>query len=218
MDLSVNLVIDLVLAGILLIFVIIGIIRGLIKSVLNFIGTLAAVVGGAVLAEKFTKPVAEWLYPSVQEKILDRLRLEDLGLSAPGNHSSLSTLLPSLTGNVRAVVEEAAMNILSGVVRVVLFLIFFILLILAVKLLAFLLSKLFELPVLETFNRMGGAIFGLVEGMLILYLIVYLAPRFGLTWLQDNADGTYLLNFLLHVSPLEWWDFLKLQGMMLLPR
>ena len=210
-------IIDLSIAAVLLIFVIIGLVRGLIKSVLNFIGTLASVIGAAYLSELFTPAVTEFLWPKVKENIIDNLDLSGLDLGSKSSGGTISSLLPDLSSGVRTAIETLGMNILTTTVRIVLFIVLFILCLILVKVLAFALGKLFELPVLNTFNRAGGALFGLVEGMLIVYLIIFLAPKLNFTWFTDNAEGTLLLNFFLNVSPLEWIDFLKLKSLELMP-
>jgi uncharacterized membrane protein required for colicin V production len=218
-SLSTAAIIDLVLLGVLLIFIIVGTVRGLIKSVLNFAGTILAVIGAAILSGIFTPKAVELLYPHFQDRILNKLDLEAMGFGdLAGGATPLSGLFPTLNKSIQETVQAAGMSILTGVVRVVLFLLFFVICALLVKLLSSLLSGVFELPVLKSFNRLGGALFGLIQGMLILYMLIYLAPKIGITWLNDHSEGTLLLNFLINVSPLEWIDFLKLKSIELIPK
>ncbi len=218
-SLSTAAIIDLVLLGVLLIFIIVGTVRGLIKSVLNFAGTILAIIGAAILSGIFTPKAVELLYPHFQDRILNKLDLEAMGFGdLAGGATPLSGLFPTLNKSIQETVQAAGMSILTGVVRVVLFLLFFVICALLVKLLSSLLSGVFELPVLKSFNRLGGALFGLIQGMLILYMLIYLAPKIGITWLNDHSEGTLLLNFLINVSPLEWIDFLKLKSIELIPK
>ncbi len=218
-SLSTAAIIDLVLLGVLLIFIIVGTVRGLIKSVLNFAGTILAIIGAAILSGVFTPKAVDLLYPHFQDRILNKLDLEAMGFGdLAGGATPLSGLFPTLNKSIQETVQAAGMSILTGVVRVVLFLLFFVICALLVKLLSSLLSGVFELPVLKSFNRLGGALFGLIQGMLILYMLIYLAPKIGITWLNDHSEGTLLLNFLINVSPLEWIDFLKLKSIELIPK
>ncbi len=218
-SLSTAAIIDLVLLGVLLIFIIVGTVRGLIKSVLNFAGTILAIIGAAILSGIFTPKAVELLYPHFQDRILNKLDLEAMGFGdLAGGATPLSGLFPTLNKSIQETVQAAGMSILTGAVRVVLFLLFFVICALLVKLLSSLLSGVFELPVLKSFNRLGGALFGLIQGMLILYMLIYLAPKIGITWLNDHSQGTLLLNFLINVSPLEWIDFLKLKSIELIPK
>lgn len=217
--LSITTIIDLVILGILLIFVIAGTVRGLVESIVNVAGTIIALIAAALLAGLFAPPVTDWLYPHFQDRVLNKLNLEALGLgNLEGGATPLSGLFPTLSENIQSMVEAAAKSVFAGTARVILFLLLFIVCILIVKLISGLLERVFELPVLKSFNRLGGALFGLIEGMLIIYVIVFAAPRLGLHWLNDHAQGTILLNFFINVSPLEWLDFLKLKSLELITK
>ena len=57
------------------------------------------------------------------------------------------------------------------------------------------------LPVLAQLNGLGGAALSLMEGALLIFLIVFLAPRLGVTWFADHAAGTHLLAWFLNNTP-----------------
>ena len=40
-----------------------------------------------------------------------------------------------------------------------------------------------------------------MEGALLIFLIVFLAPRLGVTWFADHAAGTHLLVWFLNNTP-----------------
>lgn len=48
-----------------------------------------------------------------------------------------------------------------------------------------------KLPVLSGMNALGGGIVGLVQGVLIVGLLIWLAPRLGI---ELPTDGSYLLR------------------------
>ena len=48
---------------------------------------------------------------------------------------------------------------------------------------------------------LGGAALSLMEGALLIFLIVFLAPRLGVTWFADHAAGTHLLAWFLNNTP-----------------
>ena len=45
------------------------------------------------------------------------------------------------------------------------------------------------------------AALSLMEGALLIFLIVFLAPRLGVTWFADHAAGTHLLAWFLNNTP-----------------
>ncbi|MEI6378332.1 MAG: CvpA family protein [Candidatus Falkowbacteria bacterium] len=75
-----------------------------------------------------------------------------------------------------------------------------------VNLLFALLDKTFHLisiiPFLKTINRLGGAIFGFLEGGLVLGLILYVTVRYvpGGGWFFSQLKGSQLVPFLLDYS------------------
>lgn len=52
-------------------------------------------------------------------------------------------------------------------------------------------NKVFNLPILKTLNRLAGAVFGLIEGGLILGLVLYFSTKFflGGSWLDIINDS-----------------------------
>ena len=50
-------------------------------------------------------------------------------------------------------------------------------------------------------NTLGGGVFALLEAAILLYLVLWLAPEFGITFFRDNASDTYLLKFFTTHTP-----------------
>ena len=48
-------------------------------------------------------------------------------------------------------------------------------------------------------NTLGGAVLGLLEGMMVVWLLIWLAPRLGIAL---PAENTYLLHFFMTVGPM----------------
>lgn len=60
-------------------------------------------------------------------------------------------------------------------------------------------SMLLRLPLLSSVNTLGGALLGLLEGMMVVWLLIWLAPRLGIAL---PAENTYLLHFFMTVGPM----------------
>ena len=103
--------------------------------------------------------------------------------------------------SVASAAERAAYLLVKTVVQAALFLVLFLLLLLLLRLLTHGLDRLFSLPVLAQLNSFGGAALSLAEGALLLFLVIYLAPRLGVTWFADHAAGTHLLAWFMNNTP-----------------
>ena len=105
---------------------------------------------------------------------------------------------------VMAVVESLAESILYGVI----FLISFVGLTVLLKLLIRAVDLVLQLPGLHALNTWGGALVGLVEGALLLFLVVWLLRRFGVSFETDLVADTHILKFFTTHTPLDVLSFL----------
>ena len=69
---------DMVIAAVLVLAVVIGAWKGLVKSLAGVVIVVAAFIGASFVANALAEPVADWLGPVIEEKILDKLTAEDL--------------------------------------------------------------------------------------------------------------------------------------------
>lgn len=117
------------------------------------------------------------------------------------SEDAIDNVLHSVGQSAVSAAERAAYLLVKAVVQAALFLLLFVLVLILLKLITHALDAVCRLPVLHALNTAGGAMLSLTEGVLIIFLIVYLAPRFGVTWFSDHAEGTYLLAWFMSNSP-----------------
>ena len=97
-----------------------------------------------------------------------------------------------------AVVQSVA----ETAIRALLFLLSFVVFLLLLKLLAKVLDLALKLPVLRGMNGLAGAGVGLVEGILAIFLAIWLLRRLGVSFETPTVEGTYLLSFFSQHPPL----------------
>lgn len=217
------LIIDLVLAGVLLAFLWRGLRRGLIYSLMGLVSVVLAFIGAMLLTAQFAEPVAERVYPEVREWAVGYLEAQEGAEEAGGELATqftdavgdmLETLrrfgvsdeavrgvTESMTQSAVSAADRAAYLLVETVVRAAVFLLSFLAVLLVLKLLTRALNELCALPILWHINLFGGAALSLIKGVLLIFLVIYLAPRLGVTWFNDHAEGTRLLAWFVNNTP-----------------
>ena len=118
------------------------------------------------------------------------------------NSKLVSGLKDSAKESAAAAVSAMAYAMVRTAVQAVLSLVLFAVLLIVLKAVTRIFDHVLDLPVLKTLNDIGGGVLGLLEVLLFVYLALWLAPRFGFTFLRENAESTYLLKFFSTHTPL----------------
>ena len=208
--------VDLLLAAALAFFVFLGAKRGLFKSLTGLLVLIAAIVGAVILASYAAEPLGAVLYPMVEEHFIEMIPLpEEIDLAGSEllatagavadklaqfglDLSVLGDFLAETDG--AAIVSAAAETLFLSVLQGILTVIFFILLLVALKLLVGTFNLVFKLPLLHFVNTLGGALFGLIEGGLFLFLAIFILQKCGVS-LSSYAEGSVVLSFFLSHTP-----------------
>ena len=99
--------------------------------------------------------------------------------------------------------ETAGKAILRPIVRAALIIILFILLLIILRIITAIIDKgVKKTGGVKQVNALGGAVLSFAVSAIVIYLIVYLAAKFGLTTLmQDKLAGSYVVQFILNFVP-----------------
>ena len=191
-------IIDIVILVVLGVSVVFGMYRGFISGVLS----LAALIGAAVLAFMMSGDLSAWLKGN--ETLVETLmyytdagsRVANLDLSllsiSQVNESALAQILQS--ANLPAAFESAfitsiasanggmtiaqllSQTIVNVSISILSFLICFFVCYLAATFVIHLVQYVFELPVLRHLDALIGGMFGLIRGILLLFILFALVP------------------------------------------
>ena len=82
------------------------------------------------------------------------------------------------------------------------FLVLFVAILLIWTAASHLLDLAFRLPVLHNLNQLGGGVFGVVKGTLVVFVLVWLLRSFSLLPAQETIDATVVLRFFAETNPL----------------
>ena len=181
---------DVVVLILIAVFVIIGIKKGLMLSILSIGSYFIAIL----LAVKLAAPVAKILvkisvFASIKGKvsdfinglikdiindsvdtqidgIVDKLKLSENLQSKLGIDSLRET-----SSTTAGMVDTLSGKIADLILLVIAFVVVYILAKIALRIISKLIRKTSKLPVIRTFDKLGGALFGMLEGVLIIWII-----------------------------------------------
>lgn len=155
-------IIDFVIIFVILFFMGLGYYRGFFRVVMN----LTEYILGIFLAFKFYPKFAEFL----NEKFFFNDFINDVIING------IKSVIESTPGNEGLIVPVENLNLpilasLSDmIVMLISIIILFILFKLLIKIVGLFIDKLTKLPILKEFNKIGGVVAGLIEGVLVVFI------------------------------------------------
>lgn len=221
-----SIIIDLIILGIIMLCVFLGIKRGLAGSILKIISLILAIVIAAVLY----KPVAGFLKEkttiddSIRDSIVTTL---DSNMGEDNQIKEENTNLPNTmvdyinqtmkdlnvtvqeekTKAVAAVANNITETIMNAIAAVSIFIIARILLFVV----SIFLNVLTELPLIKQVDKAGGIIYGLVEGLIIIWALIsvltFLSPLIASTGVIEAIHKSFLGGLLYNNNILLNWIF-----------
>lgn len=198
---------DLIVVAILIFSLWSGQRRGLIKTISGILILALAFCGAGFLAKStapgisksFVEPyVSDFLTPKVTDADTPNAFYETLlNIGVPEklaqqicDSSPMSDILLNATTTLS---EKLTFGILC--------LLYFIVLLIVLKLVFKLLDHIFDLPVLNFINGLGGLIFGGIWGYLLIMLLGTIFLNVGLFFDRATLSQTYILNFIISTNP-----------------
>lgn len=225
-------IIDIVVALILLAFIIQGGQRGLFRSLAGLLAVAVALVGAGYAANYFTPKAEKYLEPYIEKRIQSRentafsqnknqknekqasqsISTENLvklfGLDSEVSDSIAQSAKEKIQDAGTAVTTAVEESMAQSVVHVLLVVLAFLILLALLRILIHAVDLVLKLPGLHFLNHLGGAILGLVEGALFLFLAVWVLRRFGVSFDTQTVEETTLLRFFTINTPLSVLSFL----------
>lgn len=190
--------------------------RGIINIVLSVVAMsvtsilaviLAAPVGAMV---KATTPIYDNIYDKVYEEmkeqdIVDISGLDDLGLPEAISKNVKDNLKENgydVDEKVDDFIQVAAKEVANAIFKSGIFLVLFIIIYIAVKILIHLADFVAKLPLIKEANKLGGCAFGVVFGIILVWVGCILLTAFSnhewakdmMAAINDNALLSFIYN------------------------
>lgn len=193
------LVVDLIIIAIVLLFTFLGYKRGLIKVAIKLCTFFIAII----VAFLFYKPIANVVIEktSIDETIETAITSKILpeGVSSD-EEVELSMDLPSIIlKNSQNTVESIAESFSRTIIETACLLIIFIVVKIILKFVTVLADLIAKLPILKQFNKLGGTLYGVLEGLFIVFIgfavVSLVAPLLDVSIL-DSINNSYIGSIL----------------------
>lgn len=224
-------IIDAIVVIILVAFTIYGAKRGLLRTLAGLVIVVVALVGAAMIAATFSSPVTKLVTPILQEHMTaqvedamaaqtdevsetdDESRIEELltqlGLDEDVRKSMVEKAQESIRNTGASIAAAIVESLVYAFVHGLLFILAFLALMLLLKVLVGAMGIVMKLPVLHGLNALGGGLLGLVEGMLMLFLAVWVARRLGVSFETEALAEAHILHIFTNNTPLGLLSFLQ---------
>lgn len=206
-----SIIVDLVIIGIIALYIIVGYIKGLTGSLIKILSFVLSLVVAFVLFI----PVSNFIIDKTQiDENLEK-SIRELVLTQEGKQkvekTSEEDMPTAFTNLINQKVEEAANQAKEGIVdsaarevtvtiiKAGTWIALFIIARLLFILLKFVTALIAKLPVIKQCDKLGGIIYGLVEGLIITYvalaIISFVTPMTKGT-LAENINKSYIGSFM----------------------
>ena len=186
--------VDLMVLSIVLLFVFLGYKRGLVKVAFKLCTFFIAII----LAFMLYKPVAKIVIENtnidetIESKITDKILPEG---KTKTDEVDLSESLPTIIlKNSENTVQSIAKSCSNTLIETACLVLIFIITKIVLKFVTALADLIAKLPILKQFNKLGGTIYGIIEGLFIVFLgfavISLIAPMLDVSVLEAINSST----------------------------
>lgn len=197
-----TIIVDLVVLAIIVLCVIVGYIRGLTGALIKILSFVLSIVIAFVLFIPISNliinntTIDESIAQSIREMIIANNATEESDNMPTTITDYIGEQVENVTDSAReAVADTTAREVSITIVKAATWIILFIVARILLILLKFITSLIARLPVIKQFDKLGGVIYGLLEGLIIVYVVLaiisLISPLMNGT-LAELIDNSYL--------------------------
>ena len=179
-----GIVVDLIIVAIILLSTFLAYKKGLIMLAIQLLAVIISIVITVVLY----KPISNLIInvTSIDETIQNSI-LEEANDIMTNKEEKSNQIVETIQNNMLPeTARTIAINIIQGAVILILFVISRIVL----KFVSGLANLVSKLPIINQFNRLGGSIYGLLRGVLIIYVLLLIVNLSGRISPQNTVYTT----------------------------
>ena len=202
-----SIIVDLVILAIIVLCIILGYYRGLTGSLIKILSFVLSIVIAFVLFIPISNLVIEntqideSLEQSIREMIIGNEQNEENNMPEAITDYISQKVEQAADDAKAAVVDSTSRDVAETIVKAGTWIVLFIIARILLVFLKFITSLIARLPIIKQFDKLGGIAYGLIEGLIIVYLLLalvsFIAPMFDnsiITEIKDSFVGSIFYN------------------------
>ena len=173
-----GIIIDLIIIAIIALSVFLGYRKGLISLAIGLCAFLIAIIITLIIYKPIANLIIDntGLDESIQNTILEKANETVDGATENVNVEIVENGAENIKEEM---LPEAARDLSINIINIAVIIILYLILRIVLKIVTALVNLVAELPILKQFNKLGGIIYGLIRGLLIIYVILLLIGFVG---------------------------------------
>lgn len=172
-----SIIVDIVIIGIILLCLIIGYVRGLTGSLIKILSFVLSIVIAFILFVPISNfiinntQIDEKIEQSIRERLIDNSQEDEKMPEAITDYIG-QKVEQATDGAKEAIINSTARDVSITIVKSGTWIILFIIARILLIFLKFITGLIARLPVIKQFDKLGGSIYGILEGFVIVYVLL----------------------------------------------
>ena len=202
-----TIIVDIVIVAIIALCVLLGYLRGLTGSLIKILSFVLSIVIAFVLFIPVSNLIIDKtqiddnLEQSIREMVISEEQEEENNMPEAITDYIGQQVEQAAEDAKTAAVDSAARDVAETIVKAGTWIALFIVARILLIFLKFITSLIAKLPVIKQFDKLGGIAYGLIEGLIIVYLLLalvsFIAPMFDnsiIVAIKDSFVGSIFYN------------------------
>lgn len=189
-----GIILDIILLLFFSMFVFIGYRKGLVKVIFGLVAIVVSLIITIILYKPITNLIIEntQIDENIAATIEEKLSVDEDPKKEESNQFLDKYINSTKQDLENGIVKSSAEIISVNIVGIIVWLVLFIAIRIAVTIIGILTNTLAELPIIKQFNKAGGLLYGVLEGILIIYVL--LAIVFFIVTANNNVQIIDTIN------------------------
>ena len=172
-----SIIVDIVIIGIILLCLIIGYVRGLTGSLIKILSFVLSIIIAFILFVPISNfiinntQIDEKIEQSIRERLIDNSQEDEKMPEAITDYIG-QKVEQATDGAKEAIINSTARDVSITIVKSGTWIMLFIIARILLIFLKFITGLIARLPVIKQFDKLGGIIYGIIEGLVIVYVLL----------------------------------------------